>query len=113
MPQVEVMLALARCGDHAEAAKIAESLVAGDPLNEQVYFQSACGYALAAGAAISDAALARRYTEAAVDCLKKGKERGWDNVVDLETDPDLAPIRTNPAFQELLGQFREPAKKKS
>ncbi len=55
MPQVEVMLALARCGEHAEAAKIAESLVAGDPLNEQVYFQSACGYALAAGAAAGDA----------------------------------------------------------
>jgi eukaryotic-like serine/threonine-protein kinase len=110
MPQVEVMLALARCGEHVEAAKIAESLVAGDPLNEQVYFQSACGYALAAGAAAGDAALAVRYTKAAVDCLKKGKELGWDNVVDLESDPDLAPIRKNPAFQELLGLFRKPAK---
>jgi eukaryotic-like serine/threonine-protein kinase len=113
MPQVEVMLALARCGEHGEAAKIAESLVAGDPLNEQVYFQSACGYALAAGAATGHPDLARRYTDAAVNCLRKGKERGWANVVDLETDPDLAPIRKNPAFQELLGQFREPPKKKS
>ena len=87
--------------------------MAGDPLNEQVYFQSACGYALAAGAAASDATLVRRYTDAAVACLKKGKDRGWADVVTLEIDPDLAPIRKDPAFLALLGQFRQPAQKKS
>ena len=42
---------MARCGDHAGAAKIAESLVIVPPTDEAIYIQAACGYALAAGAA--------------------------------------------------------------
>ncbi len=48
--QSDLMLALARCGDHAGAAKIARELVATHPKDEGLYVQSACGYALAAGA---------------------------------------------------------------
>jgi len=112
MPKVDLMLALARCGEHAEAAKIAEALLATPPKDENLYFQTACGYALAAGAAAGDAALVQRYTAAALDCLRKGRERGWADVVSLETDPDLEPIRTDLAFQALLGEFRRPAEKR-
>ena len=49
--KADLMLALARCGDHAEAAKIAEALVATPPKDEAIYVQAACGYALASGAA--------------------------------------------------------------
>jgi hypothetical protein len=28
--------------------------------------------------------------------------------VSLETDPDLEPLRTDPAFQALLAEFRRP-----
>jgi tetratricopeptide (TPR) repeat protein len=113
MSQVDLMVALARCGEHVEAARIAKALVATPPKNELLYFQAACGYALAAGAAAgSDAPLARRYTASALDCLRKGKERGWADVVSLETDPDLEPIRTDPAFQALLAEFRRPGTKR-
>jgi eukaryotic-like serine/threonine-protein kinase len=107
MSQIDVMLALARCGKHAEAAKIAEMLVATPPRDEELYFFSACGYALAAGTA-GNAALARQYVGKAVECLRKGKERGWADVASLETDPDLAPIRNDPAFQALLAEFPRP-----
>ena len=113
MSQVDLMVALARCGEHVEAARMAGALVATPPKNELLYFQAACGYALAAGAvAGSDAALARRYTASALDCLRKGKERGWADVVSLEIDPDLEPIRTEAAFQALLAEFRRPGPKR-
>ncbi len=104
--EVNLMLALARCGQHAAAAKIAEALVATPPKDAHLYFQSACGYALAA-VKVGDAALVRRYTDAALDCLRKGKARGWADIVSLETDPDIEPIRKDPTFQALLAEFRK------
>ncbi len=111
LPQVHLMVVLARCGEHAEAARMAGSLIAIPPRNEQFYFQAACGYALAAGAC-NDSALARLYTGEAVTSLRKGKERGWADVVSLQTDPDLEPIRTDPAFRALVAEFRKPGEKR-
>ncbi len=110
--QSDLMLALARCGDHAQAAKIAAALVATPPKDESLYVQSACGYALAAGAAGGDAVLVQRYTTAALDCLRKAKERGWADVASLEKDTDLEPIRNDPAFQALLDEFRRSGAKR-
>ena len=109
--QSDLMLALARCGDHAQAAKIAGELVATPPKDEGLYVQSACGYALAAGAAAGDAALVKSYTAAALDCLRKAKERGWADVARFKTDTDLEPIRSDPAFQTFVRDFRQPDKK--
>jgi tetratricopeptide (TPR) repeat protein/tRNA A-37 threonylcarbamoyl transferase component Bud32 len=109
MSQVDLMVALGRCGEHAEAARIAHDLVATPPKDEHLYFQSACGYALAAGAAAGDTALVKRYTAAALDCLRQGMDRGWDDVVSFETDPDLEPIRRDPQFQPLLDRARQRA----
>ena len=112
MPQIGLMLALARCGDHAEAAKIAQALVATPPQNEYIYVQSACGYALAADAAGRDDQLKRRYTQAAIECLRKAQERGWAEVQTLENDTDLEPIRNEPAFQAMVADMRrKPAKR--
>jgi len=108
IPQAELMLALARCGDHAAAAKIAKALVATPPKDEGLYVQSACGYALAAGAAGGEATLVKQYTTAALDCLRKAKARGWADVVSLKTDTDLEPIRNDPAFQALVAEFQRP-----
>ncbi len=112
LPQSDLMLARARCGDHAGAAKIALVLVAKPPKDERLYVQAACGYALAAGAAGGDAVLVQRYKTAAIDCLRKAKERGWADVMSLEKDTDLEPIRNDPAFQALLSEFRRPGEKR-
>ena len=106
LPKVDLMLAVARCGDHAGAARMAGELVEKPPRESHLYFQAACGYALAAGAT-TDAEVVKRYTSAAVECLKKGKNDGWSDVVSLEIDPDLEPIRNDPAFQALVAEFRK------
>jgi serine/threonine-protein kinase len=110
--QIDLMVALARCGKHAEAAKIAEALVDTPPKNAYVYTEAACGFALAAGAATHDPATVQRYTSAAIRCLRKGKERGWAEVARLEIDPDLEPIRADPAFMALLAELRMPQNKR-
>ncbi len=110
--ETDLMLALARCGEHAKAAVIAEKLVATPPKDEHLYVVAACGYALAAGAAGGDASLVQPYKTAALDCLRKAKERGWADVMSLEKDTDLEPIRNDPAFQALLSEFRRPGEKR-
>jgi eukaryotic-like serine/threonine-protein kinase len=116
LPKAELMLALARCGDHAGAATIAELLVEKPPKDEAIYIQAACGFALAYGAARtaggSDAALVQHYSERALECLRAAKNRGWEDVVGLETDTDLEPIRNDPAFQALLREFRQRGEKR-
>ena len=109
--EIDLIVALARCGEHAEAARRSEALVADHPDDENIQFQAACGFALSAGVVASDPSLARQYTGKALDCLRKGKARGWADIVTLETDPDLAPIRHDPAFVALLAEFKRPAAK--
>ena len=110
MPQVDLMVALARFGEHAEAAKIAEALMAIPPKDEHLYFQVACGYALAAQAAAANLALVRHYKSAALDCLRQGKKHGWNDPETLRIDPDLEPIRKDPEFRALLQEFKKTAK---
>ncbi len=119
MPQIDLMVALARCGEHARAAEIAKALVTTPPKNEQIYFQAACGFALAAGAAGASGGDASAIagpelysSDSALDCLRKGKQRGWTDVVRLEIDPDLEPIRNDPAFRALLAEFPRPVAKR-
>lgn len=92
-------LGRARCGVHGESATIAEALVKMLPRDEQLDFQSACPYALAAGAAASDQGMVSR------------KAHGWSEVASLETDPALAPIRKDPEFSPLLSEFPRPESK--
>ena len=118
--RIALMVALARCGEHARAAAIARELAAGQAQNETILFQAACGFALAAGAlrdqsrptAPADAALIRNYTDRAVECIRKAKARGFADVVGLETDPDLEPIRDEPGFRALIAEFPQPAAQK-
>ncbi len=128
IPWVNLMVAAARCGQHSRAATIASQLMASPPRDEQIYYQVGCGYSLAAEAADAgcwrlrafsgspqgsltvalNTALARLYTELAVDSLRKARERGWSDVVSLETDPDLEPIRNDPAFRAFVAGFPKP-----
>jgi tetratricopeptide (TPR) repeat protein len=109
--KADLMLALARCGDHAGAATIAEELVKVPPKDEAIYVQAACGFALACGAArpagTGNVDLVQHYVKRALECLRSAKDRGWVDVQGLETDTDLEPIRKDPAFQALLGELRQ------
>jgi hypothetical protein len=104
-PQIFLMLSAARCGDHKRAAKIAQSLVSSPPDDEAIYIQAACGYALAAAAAAGDPGLAKLYTGRAIDCVRTARKRGWADVMTLEHDTDLEPIRNDPAFKALIDEL--------
>ena len=110
---MDLMLALARTGDHEKASQIAESMIKVPPLDARIYFHAACGFALSAGAAASlppsalSARLVRHYTDRALDALRLALKRGWRSAEEVATDPDLDPIRADPEFIAVLEQFRK------
>ena len=112
---IDLMLALARTGDHKRASEIAEAMIKVPPLDARIYFHSACGFALSAGAAASlppaaeSTQLVRHYTDRALAALQLARKRGWKSVEEIATDPNLDPIRADPGFVALLDEFRKAA----
>ena len=98
LSSLDLMLALARTGDHDRASEIAEAMIKEPPLDARIYFHSACGFALSAGAAASLPAsaestrLVRHYTDRALDALRLALKHGWRSAEEVATDPDLDPI---------------------
>jgi tetratricopeptide (TPR) repeat protein len=113
MNSLDLMLALARTGNHVRASEIAEGMIKEPPLDARIYFHSACGFALSAGAAASMPAtpesirLARHYTDRALGALRLALKHGWKSAEQVATDPDLDPIRADPGFAPLLEAFRK------
>ena len=113
LSSLDLMLALARTGDHGRASEIAEAMIKEPPLDARIYFHSACGFALSAGAAASlppsaeSARQVRHYTDRALDALRLALKRGWRSAEEVASDPDLDPIRADPEFVVLLDQFRK------
>src|SRR6185312_14390795 len=88
---LDLMLALARTGEHEKASQIAESLIKVPPLDARIYFHAACGFALSAGAAASLPPTAesrrwvRHYTDRALDALRLAFKRGWRSAAEIAT----------------------------
>jgi tetratricopeptide (TPR) repeat protein len=109
--QIDLMLALARCGRHTEAAAGADELGRRAPRDPRIRFYVACIYALSSGATAGEAdggaALRRRYLDRALENLTEALACGWRDGVALQTDPDLDPVRGEPRFKELLAQIHQ------
>ena len=107
LSSLDLMLALARTGDHNRASEIAEAMIKEPPLDARIYFHSACGFALSAGAAASlppsaeSTRLVRHYTDRALDALRLALKHGWKSAEEVATDPDLDPIRADPGVRGL------------
>ncbi len=116
--QIDLMIAQARCGLHAEAAALAEKLRQRSPTNPDVLLQVACGYALSApgvGRGKSDAALTtaeralrQHYIDRAVEALRQARANGYKDVRNLQMEPDLDPIREDKGFQALMREYSLP-----
>jgi serine/threonine-protein kinase len=100
--QIDLMLAQARCGRHAEAAKAAEALWQHSPQDTRVLFHVACGYALCAAATHDKDELNKKYLDESFAVLRQARQHGWKDPVALRTDPDLDPLRGHAAYHELL-----------
>jgi hypothetical protein len=100
---IELMLARARTGDHAAAAATAALLNRQAGRNVRVLFQAACGYALAS--AVAPGPLRDQYRSEALAIIQKMLAAGYRNRRELETDPDLDPLRGESAFQAALARL--------
>ena len=81
---------LYEAGDYAEAADQGRELLAGDPPYADLFYNVACCESLAGQ---KDEAIA--HLRRAIELSKRSRSF-------LEGDPDLDPIREDPAFKELL-----------
>jgi serine/threonine-protein kinase len=103
----DLMITLARCGDHPEAARIAKQISDlpedGGSLVEVAGCYALCALALdKASLSPNDQKLQTEYAERALQALKKAAEQGYRNVVNLETEPDLKFIQSNEKFKAII-----------
>jgi len=115
--QRELMLVRAHLGRYREATRTCAELRQRAPKNPQVLLDIARGYALSARALRSTAGpekgeqigRSRSYEASALEALRQAISFGYQDAVLLERDPDLAPIRANPEFKEILQAARAAA----
>jgi serine/threonine-protein kinase len=107
--QMELMLALAHCGKHAQAAAIAAKLLNGVPDGELLVDAARC-YAQCAAAASVDEALRQKYFKDAFQAVEKAIKMGYRDAVYLVTEVDLDPLRTESGFGKLVEEVRRSAK---
>jgi serine/threonine-protein kinase len=108
--QTERMLCLARLGRHAEAGRTAEELCKRATKNPAVLLSAARAYALCSKAVGSDTpsrsdegrALRRRYTDKAFETIGLAISLGYRDVMELELDSALAPLRDYAEYSRLL-----------
>jgi len=103
--RMELMLALARCGEHVRAIEIAEAVRAGSKDPELLCEVARCYALCAAALRDTDRSLADTYAEAGIKALSEAIDDGYGDRVAFNTDPDLDPIRDLPGYQALSGRF--------
>jgi tetratricopeptide (TPR) repeat protein/predicted Ser/Thr protein kinase len=106
--QVDLMVTLARCGQHESAAEIAGRLRKGSPNASRLY-HVACGYALCS-AATTDDDQRQRYRDQGLASLQDAVNAGFADVVLIQRDPDLEPIRDAEECERLIKQLEDSKK---
>jgi hypothetical protein len=103
------MVTLARCGEHRRAADLATRVGQQQPDEVSSLVDLACCYAVCSGAvAPEEGGLRERYTGQALEALRRAVARGYRDLVNLETEPDLDAVRDQPAFKDLLAGLPRP-----
>jgi serine/threonine-protein kinase len=115
--QKDYMVNLARCGEYQAAAKKAEEIRKKSSKDVDTLLNLMRCYALCALAVSGPEAqripaaertrLREQYAASAASCFEQAVANGFRNVVDVETDPDVDVIRTNPAFERAVHKLRE------
>lgn len=106
--RMELMLALARCGEHVRAVELAESVRAGSKDPELLCEVARCYAQCSAGLRDTDASQSVAYADAAIAALSEAIDDGYTDRVAFNTDPDLDPIRDLPGYRALSARFPGP-----
>jgi tetratricopeptide (TPR) repeat protein len=105
--RMELMLVLAHCGEHEKAAAIAEPFTKRDSADNELLVDVARCYAQCSIAAGDDRLLEKEeYAEQGTQSLRRAIGNGYRDIVYLESEPDLDPIRQRADFRTLLDQAR-------
>jgi tetratricopeptide (TPR) repeat protein len=102
--RLALCLAQARLGQHQAAADFARRLLAERAYSVFEGLQSVCVLALCGEAANGEDR--RRYLDESLAGLTRlVKQLGFRNVAQLKTDPDLDPLRGEPAFEAIIKEL--------
>jgi serine/threonine-protein kinase len=114
--QRQYVVALGRCGRHADAVRNAEILRRKSRKDPGTLYHVATAYAVCAGAVVEDQGqskdkdkapgLARRYADQAIDTLREAVKLGWRDLVSIQTDPDFDAIESDPGFARLIDELK-------
>jgi tetratricopeptide (TPR) repeat protein len=80
----------ARRGEHAEALVLDRQLVRVRPRDAIAHYNLACSLSVLG------------HLEQAIVALDRAIALGYTDVIHMEHDPDLEPVRAEPGFRELL-----------
>jgi serine/threonine-protein kinase len=110
----DLMITLARAGEHQQAAQLAEEIRRlpedGGSLVEVAGCYALCVSAMSRAKEKNrpeDETLQKDYAARAVQALQQAVAQGYRNVVNLETEPDLDAIRDHPEFKALLHKLQQ------
>jgi hypothetical protein len=114
--KLELLLARARCGEHAEVAAAEDELAKGTKDPALLYFIG-CGYALCSaaveqgksGAELTEQErkLKAEYAAKAVRTLSAAVDNGFKDRDALQLDPDLEAIQKDPEHVRLLARLKK------
>jgi tetratricopeptide (TPR) repeat protein len=104
--RMDLILVLPHCGEHAQAAKLAEALHTGRQNDRELLLILARCYAQCAAAVSGDTPLAARYEQKALESLQAAVTQGYSDIMTLESAPDLVPVRGRPEFKKLLEKVK-------
>jgi hypothetical protein len=103
---MELMTSLAHVGQIDKAAGIADRFSAGPRLDNELRLEIARCYAQCArGAQDGQAARKAGFQLKAIEVLRAAVANGFRDRVDLDTEPDLDPLRSREDFQSLVAKL--------
>jgi tetratricopeptide (TPR) repeat protein len=104
--QIDLLLVLPRCGQHARAAELAAKIQNGGDADREVLIDLAQCLAQCAAAA-NQKDLQQGYIDRAVAALNQAADKGFTDSTLLETDPDFDSLRQDPHFQILITRLKK------
>jgi tetratricopeptide (TPR) repeat protein len=99
--QTSEALALARAGKMGESRQAAEAVCTSTPNSGELLLQAARCFALC-GAATADPEQKKLCSDKALDVLQRMIVGGWNDARLIESDPELASVRVEPAYRVLM-----------
>jgi serine/threonine protein kinase len=102
--QLELMLALAHCGDHARAAGIAERYRSSESPDNELLIDVARCFAQCSAAVENDPDLQSRYAMNAISSLTAAVAQDYRDAEYLEFEPDFDPLQGRDDFRTLVRQ---------